>query len=56
MLVYRMPPLSQLAYIIRKRIASASALFRRTGVFDTVNQEIWRDFDGSDAMNDRLPG
>jgi hypothetical protein len=40
MLVYRMPPLSQLAYIIRKRIASTSALFRRTGAFDMVGWEV----------------
>jgi hypothetical protein len=44
MFVYRMPPLSQLAYIIRKRIASTIAVFRRSGAYGTSNWEIRRDF------------
>jgi hypothetical protein len=47
MLVYRMPPLSQLAYIIRNRIASTSALLRKTDAAGTANWVMRRDFDGS---------
>jgi hypothetical protein len=40
MLVYRMPPLLQLAYIIPERIASLSDLFRRTRADGMVEWEI----------------
>jgi hypothetical protein len=53
MLVYRMPPLSQLAYIIPKRIASTTVPLLRTGSAGAANWEIRQDFEA--RQNSKFP-